>query len=152
MHPSVCSTVVWHRIIFIRSVRWLDRCIKAHKNTDTQNLFAIVQGGLNAELRKKCAYGEMLNSSYTKLLPCSIFSTRFLFFLFQKWLSVTFRVLRLEVSVEEKTRPTSGAWLLSPRISFPNKNRDIWWELGKTIVVLHYCVNMGANCNLLRFF
>jgi queuine tRNA-ribosyltransferase len=25
-----------------RSVRWLDRCIKAHKNPETQNLFAIV--------------------------------------------------------------------------------------------------------------
>lgn len=37
-----------------RSIRWLDRCIKAHKNTDTQNLFAIIQGGLNVDLRKKC--------------------------------------------------------------------------------------------------
>jgi queuine tRNA-ribosyltransferase catalytic subunit len=25
-----------------RSVRWLDRCIEAHKNPDTQNLFAII--------------------------------------------------------------------------------------------------------------
>jgi tRNA-guanine transglycosylase len=25
-----------------RSVRWLDRCIKAHKNPETQNLFAII--------------------------------------------------------------------------------------------------------------
>ena len=37
-----------------RSVRWLDRCIAAHKNPETQNLFAIVQGGTNAEMRKKC--------------------------------------------------------------------------------------------------
>lgn len=37
-----------------RSIRWLDRCIKAHKNTDTQNLFAIIQGGLNVDLRRKC--------------------------------------------------------------------------------------------------
>ncbi|XP_064649627.1 queuine tRNA-ribosyltransferase catalytic subunit 1-like [Lineus longissimus] len=42
-----------------RSVRWLDRCIKAHKRTDKQNLFAIVQGGLDVELRKKCAH-EMI--------------------------------------------------------------------------------------------
>ena len=34
-----------------RSVRWLDRCIKAHKNTDTQNLFAIIQGGTDAKMR-----------------------------------------------------------------------------------------------------
>lgn len=37
-----------------RSVRWLDRCIKAHKNPDSQNLFAIIQGGLDIELRRKC--------------------------------------------------------------------------------------------------
>ncbi|KAI7878502.1 queuine tRNA-ribosyltransferase [Lichtheimia hyalospora FSU 10163] len=37
-----------------RSIRWLDRCIASHKNTDRQNLFAIIQGGLNKELRKKC--------------------------------------------------------------------------------------------------
>ena len=37
-----------------RSVRWLDRCIKAHKNPETQNLFAIIQGGTNLEMRKKC--------------------------------------------------------------------------------------------------
>ncbi|CAG8509162.1 1409_t:CDS:2 [Ambispora gerdemannii] len=37
-----------------RSIRWLDRCIKAHKNPETQNLFAITQGGLNSELRKIC--------------------------------------------------------------------------------------------------
>ena len=40
-----------------RSVRWLDRCIEKHKtsgNTDKQNLFAIIQGGLDPELRDKC--------------------------------------------------------------------------------------------------
>ncbi|KAL9013462.1 MAG: hypothetical protein Q9173_001848 [Seirophora scorigena] len=37
-----------------RSVRWLDRCIAAHKHPDRQSLFCIVQGGLNLELRKKC--------------------------------------------------------------------------------------------------
>lgn len=37
-----------------RSIRWLDRCIKAHKNPENQNLFAIIQGGLDIELRKKC--------------------------------------------------------------------------------------------------
>ncbi|KAI9319057.1 tRNA-guanine(15) transglycosylase-like protein [Dichotomocladium elegans] len=37
-----------------RSIRWLDRCIAAHKNPDRQNLFAIIQGGLNKDLRKKC--------------------------------------------------------------------------------------------------
>ena len=37
-----------------RSIRWLDRCIAAHKNQDRQNLFAIIQGGLNKDLRRQC--------------------------------------------------------------------------------------------------
>ncbi|KAL2832420.1 hypothetical protein BDW59DRAFT_169325 [Aspergillus cavernicola] len=37
-----------------RSIRWLDRCIEGHKNPETQNLFCIIQGGLDLELRKKC--------------------------------------------------------------------------------------------------
>ena len=37
-----------------RSVRWLDRCIDAHKKADSQNLFCIIQGGLDLELRKEC--------------------------------------------------------------------------------------------------
>ncbi|VDM70445.1 unnamed protein product, partial [Strongylus vulgaris] len=36
-----------------RSIRWLDRCEKAHTRSD-QALFPIVQGGLDLELRKKC--------------------------------------------------------------------------------------------------
>ena len=40
-----------------RSVRWLDRCIKAHGRKDSQNLFGIIQGGLQAELRRKCVKG-----------------------------------------------------------------------------------------------
>ncbi|KAJ7346658.1 tRNA-guanine(15) transglycosylase-like protein [Mycena albidolilacea] len=40
-----------------RSVRWLDRCITRHNASgkqDRQNLFAIVQGGLDLELRDRC--------------------------------------------------------------------------------------------------
>eukprot|EP00698_Gefionella_okellyi_P012267 TRINITY_DN3298_c0_g4_i1.p1 TRINITY_DN3298_c0_g4~~TRINITY_DN3298_c0_g4_i1.p1 ORF type:complete len:441 (+),score=76.65 TRINITY_DN3298_c0_g4_i1:45-1325(+) len=37
-----------------RSIRWLDRCIAAHKRPSEQNLFGIIQGGLDAELRTKC--------------------------------------------------------------------------------------------------
>ncbi|KAF8070475.1 tRNA-guanine(15) transglycosylase-like protein [Lyophyllum atratum] len=40
-----------------RSVRWLDRCIAHHERSgkaDKQNLFAIVQGGLDPELRDRC--------------------------------------------------------------------------------------------------
>jgi tRNA-guanine transglycosylase len=37
-----------------RTIRWLDRCIAAHKRPADQNLFAIVQGGLNPVLRNYC--------------------------------------------------------------------------------------------------
>jgi queuine tRNA-ribosyltransferase len=37
-----------------RSVRWLDRCIAAHANPKTQNLFCIIQGGLDLDLRREC--------------------------------------------------------------------------------------------------
>ncbi|KAK7706530.1 hypothetical protein SLS57_009640 [Botryosphaeria dothidea] len=37
-----------------RSVRWLDRCIEAHKQPEKQNLFCIIQGGLDLDLRRKC--------------------------------------------------------------------------------------------------
>lgn len=37
-----------------RSVRWLDRCIAAHKKPDSQNLFCIIQGGLDLDLRRIC--------------------------------------------------------------------------------------------------
>ncbi|KAI5285455.1 hypothetical protein KEM52_002434 [Ascosphaera acerosa] len=37
-----------------RSVRWLDRCINAHKNPERQNLFCIIQGGLDLDMRREC--------------------------------------------------------------------------------------------------
>jgi tRNA-guanine family transglycosylase len=37
-----------------RSVRWLDRCMAAHKYPERQNLFCIIQGGLDLELRQEC--------------------------------------------------------------------------------------------------
>ncbi|KXT01182.1 hypothetical protein AC578_618 [Pseudocercospora eumusae] len=42
-----------------RSVRWLDRCIAAHKKSASQNLFCIIQGGLDLDLRRECCK-EML--------------------------------------------------------------------------------------------
>eukprot|EP01027_Heterolobosea_sp_BB2_P015219 GEZU01021798.1.p1 GENE.GEZU01021798.1~~GEZU01021798.1.p1 ORF type:complete len:449 (+),score=91.02 GEZU01021798.1:436-1782(+) len=40
-----------------RTLRWIDRCIAAHKNPHKQNLFGIVQGGLDARLRSICVDG-----------------------------------------------------------------------------------------------
>lgn len=36
-----------------RTTRWAKRCIEAHRNKDTQGLFAIVQGGIYEDLRAK---------------------------------------------------------------------------------------------------
>lgn len=43
-----------------RTVRWLDRCLKANEREHDQALFPIVQGGLDEELRRKCA-AELTN-------------------------------------------------------------------------------------------
>ena len=42
-----------------RSIRWLDRCIKAHQHPDRQSLFCIIQGGLDLDMRRTCCE-EML--------------------------------------------------------------------------------------------
>lgn len=42
-----------------RSIRWLDRCLEAHQKPETQNLFPIIQGGLDERLRTICV-GEMV--------------------------------------------------------------------------------------------
>ncbi|MBO4650806.1 MAG: tRNA guanosine(34) transglycosylase Tgt [Clostridiales bacterium] len=38
-----------------RTTRWLERCIKAHKNPDKQALFGIIQGSCYADLRRQSA-------------------------------------------------------------------------------------------------
>ncbi|KAK3727175.1 hypothetical protein QZH41_015194, partial [Actinostola sp. cb2023] len=52
----ISSTTTGPRVeeAMYRSIRWLDRCIKAHSRPQQQNLFAIIQGGLDPELRKIC--------------------------------------------------------------------------------------------------
>jgi queuine tRNA-ribosyltransferase len=52
----VSSTVTGPRVeeAMNRSIRWLDRCFAAHKKPLQQNLFPIIQGGLDFELRKRC--------------------------------------------------------------------------------------------------
>lgn len=39
----------------LRTIRWIDRCLKANERNDDQSIFPIVQGGLQTELRKQCA-------------------------------------------------------------------------------------------------
>lgn len=38
-----------------RTTRWLGRCVEAHKNTEKQALFGIVQGGMYKDLREQSA-------------------------------------------------------------------------------------------------
>eukprot|EP01122_Echinamoeba_exundans_P012509 TRINITY_DN5241_c0_g2_i1.p1 TRINITY_DN5241_c0_g2~~TRINITY_DN5241_c0_g2_i1.p1 ORF type:complete len:417 (-),score=53.96 TRINITY_DN5241_c0_g2_i1:3-1217(-) len=40
-----------------RTLRWIDRCIDAHQRPREQNLYAIVQGGLDTTLRYQCLDG-----------------------------------------------------------------------------------------------
>lgn len=47
------------REAMLRSIRWLDRCIAAHKNPSTQNLFCIIQGGLDEDMRRECCIEMM---------------------------------------------------------------------------------------------
>lgn len=53
-----------------RTLRWYDRCYEAHSRKDTQNLFPIVQGGLDSSLgglREQCLAGfrhRQLNVRY----------------------------------------------------------------------------------------
>jgi queuine tRNA-ribosyltransferase len=54
---SVCTDDARFIEATARSVRWLDRCIHAHTRSRDQNLFGIVQGGLDLSpggLREQC--------------------------------------------------------------------------------------------------
>jgi tRNA-guanine family transglycosylase len=55
---DVCSSLTLDRNRVVeameRTLRWLRRCQSAHAKPHKQNLFGIVQGGLDAELRARC--------------------------------------------------------------------------------------------------
>ncbi|KAK9005631.1 hypothetical protein V6N11_043056 [Hibiscus sabdariffa] len=55
----VKTTITGPRIeeAMYRTLRWIDRCIAAHKRPHDQNLFGIVQGGLDPVLRDICVRG-----------------------------------------------------------------------------------------------
>jgi queuine tRNA-ribosyltransferase catalytic subunit len=59
---SVANDTARFRLATYRTLRWLDRCISVHTNREQQNLFAIVQGGLDTSLgglREQCLAGFM---------------------------------------------------------------------------------------------
>ena len=45
------------------TTRWAARCKEAHRNTDRQALFGIIQGGIYEELRKECPGNNFLRFS-----------------------------------------------------------------------------------------
>jgi len=52
---STCPTPERVELATLRSVRWYDRCVKTHveqKRQSKQNLFPIIQGGLDTQLRR----------------------------------------------------------------------------------------------------
>ena len=58
-------------VVLLLQLRWLDRCVTAHKRPESQNLFGIVQGGLQPELRRKCVAGEPRKKRNASSLPFS---------------------------------------------------------------------------------
>lgn len=70
---SVCDSKERFEEATARSVRWLDRCIAAHKCPQTQNLFGIVQGGLDVSpggLRDQCLEQVTRFDLGSAVLPC----------------------------------------------------------------------------------
>jgi len=47
-----------------RTIRWIDRCIHAHSRPNDQNLFGIVQGGLDPVLRDQCLTAMIARSDW----------------------------------------------------------------------------------------
>lgn len=54
---SVCEEDARFEEATHRTLRWIDRCIAAHRRPHEQALFGIVQGGLDSRLRGICIEG-----------------------------------------------------------------------------------------------
>lgn len=49
-----------------RTLRWIDRCVAAHRRPSEQALFGIIQGGLDQTLRDACVEGAVLDFNLSK--------------------------------------------------------------------------------------
>ena len=65
--PATCASQARFVEATHRSIRWLGRCIAAHAKPEAQNLFGIVQGGLDEKLRRVCL--EAMLTQYDADLP-----------------------------------------------------------------------------------
>jgi queuine tRNA-ribosyltransferase len=53
--PDPKKPIEYQQIAVDRTLRWAEQCLAAHARPDDQSLFAIVQGGVDPELRRVCA-------------------------------------------------------------------------------------------------
>src|SRR5205823_2748015 len=52
--PAATAPPEYHLAAVERTLRWAAECIAHHKRPDDQSLFAIVQGGTDLDLRRRC--------------------------------------------------------------------------------------------------
>jgi queuine tRNA-ribosyltransferase len=55
-----------------RTIRWAEKCLKAHGRPNDQSLFGIVQGGLELDLRAKCAEELVKFENMLKVLDAAV--------------------------------------------------------------------------------
>ncbi len=53
--PPADAPAAYHHEAVERTIRWAEQCLAAHQRPNDQSLFAIVQGGVDLELRARCA-------------------------------------------------------------------------------------------------
>ena len=89
-----------------RTTRWAVRCKEAHKNTDKQGLFGIIQGGFYEDLRKlKDKSYELINSklfNYTNYNPSKILSLKYKTQIYDLRNKEFFMLIRGEENHQEK--------------------------------------------------
>ena len=122
-HPFGSLTMV---LVAEVSLHCFTRCLSAHPRPDLQNLFPIVQGGLEEDKRKDCA--DQVGGSFNIPIPI-LFS----------WWNVMSPVLLLAAFLVEKPKSSSGGLFLSNLI---NNEVLILYE------VIFLLKNGGSFCSI----
>ena len=105
-----------------RSVRWLDRCIAAHSRPEIQNLFCIIQGGLDLDLRRRCCEEMVrrdtpgiaiggLSGGEDKASYCKVYETH-MYTVSHSVADPSFQCLHVYVTAAaEQTQICHGGWI-----------------------------------------
>ncbi|KAG5543939.1 hypothetical protein RHGRI_016631 [Rhododendron griersonianum] len=133
----VRTTITGPRIeeAMYRTLRWIDRCIAAHKRPNEQNLFGIVQGGLDPVLRDICVKGLVeRNLPGDQLIEMTEFTS------VTAMLLVVFQAVKIKIHF--------GVLLLSALLRCLKINHDMLWY--KTVGVgypldIVVCSALGAD-------